>query len=156
MVKKNENFLSLPAMTSDYLFGHADIMAPSNETSGMNTDRRKVMAESNLQRVAMDSIRVKTICAMDQVQEINQHADTNFISFVEYVIQNKEKNENTNCQPYIDEWTQRLIQVGAQQYLGTIKIATTAIAQEVARSPYPPIIEIEPEKSKGLLQRILG
>lgn len=154
MVKKNESILSLPAMTSDYLSGHSDVLVPTNETYGVNADRNIVLAESYRQRVAIESIQVKTICAMDQVQEIDQHADTNFIGLVEFVLQNKESKENTSCQPYIDEWSQRLIQVSAQQFLGTIKIATTAIAQEVARSPYPPIPE--PEERKGFLERLFG
>lgn len=155
MVKKNENILSLPADTSDFIFGPSDVLVPQNESSGVYTDKRKIQSEGYRQRVATDAISLKSKYVFDRVREIDQHANTNFISLVEHVVQNKEQKENTNCQPYIDEWSHRLIQVGAQQFLGIIKIASTAIAQEVARSPYPPIPDPDHEKP-GFLQRLLG
>ena len=155
MVKKNESILSLPAMTSDYILGPSDVLVPDNESSSVYIDKRKIHAEGYRQRVATDAITHKSKYALDRAQEIDQHAHTNFISLVEYVIQNKEQKENTNCQPYIDEWSHRLIQVGAQQLYGIIKIASTAIAQELARSPYPPVPDPDLEKP-SFLQRLLG
>lgn len=152
MKNRNDSVLDLPQLKPDYGFDANDIPVQYRDSSMMVSDRRRMIAQSQKQLMAIEAVKAKSFYGLKKISEMDQYAQDVFKDTADYIVKSRNRAHGTGSQEYIEEFSHYLIQMSAQHMLGALKISSTAVAYEIARSPYPPEIT----KQKGFWARVFG
>lgn len=154
--KKNDNVLALAPLSSDLNMTHGGLQA-WNRRWEPTEGERQLTEEARTQQRAIDVIATKARFAESKVGEIHQHAIQVFDETNSLIMEAKERpGRSAQHQAYMDQFSERQVQLLAQHSLGLVEVSATGIGAEVHRSPYPPPEKPKPAKRPGLLQRLLG
>ncbi len=152
MSKKTENILGL-SVTPDAGLALVNRPAVYDQTGAPSADKRRFVDDTPRQLAAIEMEKRKTIYAISQITEIDRHAQTAFDQTVDFLLTARQQAKDTDSQPYVEEFSQYLTQMMAQQIFGVIKIGAVTIAEEVAASPY---YQTELPEPKGFWARLFG
>ncbi len=151
MAKKDENILGLPPPLSNPGLGSSATLATWNSHRAITISELRLLDEASLQKLAMVMIEEKTLLGMSQMAGLEQHASTTFDETVGFLMEVRDRaGRGKEHQAYLDEFTQRMVQMAAKHMLGAVEVGATGIAKEIDRSPYP-----APPPHRSLLERLI-
>ena len=148
---KKKTLLELSPMTMDADFSPSNSQITLSNGNLLAGETRLIGNEAQKQKTAIDAITDKTLYGMDRIAQIDRHASTVFEETAQAITATKQAAQGQLHEPYIDEFIHRLLQMSARHMFGVVEIGASGVAEEVHRSPYPPVSE-----SPGLLKRLFG
>ena len=148
---KKKTLLELSPMTTEADFGPSNNQLALSDGNMLAGDRRLIGNESQKQKTAIDAITKKTLYGMDRIAQIDLHAGTVFEETAHAITATKQAAQGQLHEPYVDEFSHRLLQMSARHMFAVVEIGASGVAQEVHRSPYPPVSE-----PQGFLKRFFG
>lgn len=158
MTKKN-NVLALPPMKSDY--NTAVNTGDASHAGGYVIQKREkeIIDLSAEQSTVMKHTTALAQQGITLVGSIQQHGSQVFDETSAFIIDVKQQpNRDAEHQSYIDQFSERQIQMLAQQVLGIMEVGAVGIGMEVHRSLYPeyPKRDQQPDEKKGFFKRVFG
>ena len=148
MTKKD--LLAIPQITPDFGFGSSMSIIPLDPGDSESSNQRNISTTSNQQMANMDAYAKKTIHAIENMADINNHAIGQFYEINENISSFKSKSRGKEHEATMEQFGDAMTKVAGQQMLGIVKIGSAAIAGEVSRKPYTTQV-----KKSGLM-RLLG
>ena len=148
MTKKD--LLAIPQITPDFGFGSGGSIIPLDLGDSGDSNQRNISTTSNQQMANMDAYTNKTIHAMANMADINNHAIGQFYEINENISGFKSKARGKEHEATMEQFGDAMTKVAGQQMLGTVKIGSAAIAGEVSRQPYTSYVK------KNILEKLLG
>ncbi len=152
MSNKNRSHLGLPEVPTEFGFDSESSIVSVSDGYLSGAQRRRILAEAVRQKLAVDAVAAKSHYGLIKISEIDQNVVDKFFEIAHHNMNIKQRPQGMDCQPYMDEFIHYMNQVAAQHMSGVSKVSAKIIANEIARSPYPPA----DEEPKGLLKRIFG
>ena len=150
--RRADNTLALTPLASD--FGTTISLAPWSSRWALTEDEKRLNEEARMQQLAIEAIAAKARFGASKVGEIHQHASLTFDETVGFVMEVKDRpGRSQQHQAYIDEFTERQVQLLAQHSLGVVDVGATSIGLEVHRDVYSPPGS---RRRAGFLQRLFG
>lgn len=150
--KKENNVLALAPLTSDFGSTADTSLVPWSSRKPLNKQEKQLIEVSHEQRLVIDLITTKARFGMSMIGEIHEHGSLTFDEATSFIMEVKERPGRSQLhQAYIDQFSERQIQLLAQQTLAVIDVSATGVGVEVHQSPYPPL-----EQHVGFLARLLG
>jgi hypothetical protein len=149
--KKTDNVLALPPLRSDFGSTADTSLVPWSAREPLNRREKRITEESHSQDLVIDLIAQQARFGMTMIGRIHEHGNKTFNGTTEFIMEVKNDSDRTEeHQAYIDQFSQRQIQLLAQQLFAVIDVSATGVGVEVHKSPYPPL-----KKPTGLLARLL-
>jgi hypothetical protein len=149
--KKTDNVLALPPLRSDFGSTADTSLVPRSAREPLNRRERQMIEEVHSQDLAIDLETQQARFGMSMIRRIQEHGALCFSEVTDFIMDIRENSDRSQeHQAYIDQFSQRQIQLLAQQLFAVIDVSATGVGVEVHKSPYPP-----PKKPAGLLARLL-
>ena len=149
--KKGNNVLALPPLRSDFGTTADTSLVPWSARKPVTKREKQVIEVAREQWLVIDLTATKARFGDSMIGEIHKHGSLTFDEATSFIMEIKENPGRSQLhQAYIDQFSERQIQLLAQQSLAVIDVSATGIGVEVHRPLYPP------EPPVGLLQRLLG
>lgn len=154
MVRKtDDNLLALTPLAADVNVTGNTSLVHWGPRQAPSRDEKELIAVGGKQRLAITIIATKARLGASMITEIHQHGSLTFDGTTGFIMEVKDRpGRSQQHQAYINQFSERQIQLLAQQLLATIDIGAAGIGIEIHKSPYPP----EPERRPGFLQRLFG
>lgn len=146
MAKKS---LGLSNIASDFIVDSNKSIVVQN-SSGSLSEGNGVNNQIIKQMEVIEAIGTKTKFADKTLADIDEHATKEYAKLAESTTAIKKDARNQPHQEYVEQFSDAISEVAAQQMMGMIKIATMAIANEVDKTIYP---RTDPVKKRGLFNR---
>jgi hypothetical protein len=158
--RKDNNVLGLAPPSSDFGSVGTEIV-PWGSRWEMSKEDERINQEAQLHRRAIEIIESKVRLGTFKIGEIHQHAMQTFEETTSFIVEIKDQaGRSQQHQAYIDQYSERHIQLLAQHLMGITDVGATAVGKEVYRSPYPPPEPepkpIPPPPRRGLLGWLIG
>ena len=107
-------------------------------------DYRGMRYRAGLQMQAELVMKEKAHLANELMGELHQNAIHQCAETAQVICQVTQEAQGTDYEEYMVEFANRFGGLVAQQILGSLRVVGTAIAREMARSPYPPPPSLPP------------
>lgn len=154
MSKKNDNLLALPPLGSDESATDSTTLVPWSPRGSLTTEEKRVIDLYGKHRLLMGVIAEKARYGTSLIGEIHKHGSLTFDEATSHIMEVKDRSGRSELhQAYIDQFTERQIQLLARQSLGAIEVGATSIGFVIHEDSDPPPL---PEPRSGFLQRLLG
>ena len=153
--KRNDNSLHMPPHTSrSAATTDVDLALWSSRQPSNRSDKR-LIDEARKRQLAMYIIDTQTRFGLSRIAEIHRHASLVFDETCGFILEAKDQpGRSPQHQAYVDEFSERQVQLLAQTSLAMSDVGATSIGIEIHQSPYPP--PSEPARRPGFWQRLLG
>ena len=152
--RKSDNILALAPLKSDLNAATNVSLAPWNSRRPRGHEERRLIDEARKRQLAMDIIGTQARFGISQIAEIHRHASLIFDETSGFILEVKDQpGRSPQHQAYVDQFSERQVQLLAQTSLAMSDVGATSIGVEIHQSPYPPD---EPERRHGFLKRLLG
>jgi hypothetical protein len=152
--RRNDNVLALPPLRSDFGTTANTSLVPWSARKSLNKNEKRLIESAHEQWLTIDIIATKARFGTRMIGEIHKHGSLTFDEATSFIVDIKDQpGRSQQHQAYIDQFSERQIQLLAQQALAAIDVSATGIGVEIHRDPHPPD---EPEPRPGFLQRVFG
>lgn len=146
MAKKS---LGLSNIASDFAVESNNSIIPQNNGSSLS-EVNGVNNQIIKQMEVIEAIGTKTKFANQTLTEIDEHATKEYEKLAKSTSETKKTARNKPHQEYVEQFSDAISEIAAQQMMGMIKIATVAVANQVDSSIYP---RSDPVKKRGLFNK---
>lgn len=144
--RRNRSVLGLaPLQTGNSSLGLTPYSPAHDPSIRAITKREKRIIDTfHEEDLIIDLTAVKAKFGIQKLAEVQEYASNEFGSTLRGMSRNKEDLQGTDMCDYMDEFTERQIQMLARHMLGSAEIAGVRIGEEIHRSLYLP-----PEEAEG-------
>jgi len=150
--KKDDNVLALTPLASNSSAATNTGLVPRNSFRALTRDEERLIEEDRKQQLAIEIRAAKGRLGMSKIAEVHKHAELTFDEAAGFIVEIKDRpGRSPQLQAYVEQFSERQIQLLAQHLLGVVDVSATGIGMEVHRDPYPP-----PERRAGFLERLFG
>lgn len=151
MSKKNDNLLALPSLGSDEPSVGGTTIVPWSSRGSLTKEEKRVIDLHRKHELLMEVIAEKTRYGTSLIGEIHKHGSLTFDEATGHIMEVKDRSGRSELhQAYIDQFSERQIQLLARQSLGAIEVGATGIGLIIHEDSDPP------EQPSGFLPRLFG
>ena len=151
--KTGENVLALARLKTEFGPTTEAGLVPWDDREPLSRMENELIAVSREQRLAISLIAAKARFGTGMISLIHMQGSVTFDKTTRFIMEIKDDaGRSQQHQAYVDQFSERQIQLLAQEVLAVIDVGAASIGQEIHRSAYPPPRAVR----RGLLARLFG